>query len=105
MRFRRRPRFAELIERQLDLFEEENAGLLVDVRAAERAYDSSDRDEATQRYGDYVDLVEGGTEALAELRDAYAASLDEDTAAEYEAAFHAAVARRLPQFALELGDT
>ncbi len=36
-------------------------------------------------YGDYVDLVETGTEALADLRWSYAATLDEDAAEEYEA--------------------
>lgn len=97
-------RFADLIERQLELFEREHAGLIEDCEAAERAYDEAEREEAEERYGDYVDLVETGTELLAELRDAYASTLDDNAAAEYEAAFNRAVLKRLPRFALEIED-
>jgi isocitrate dehydrogenase kinase/phosphatase len=99
--FRRR-RFADVISRQLDLFEREQRGLIDDCIAAERAYDRADRDEAEERYGDYVDLVETGTEVLAEIRDHFAATLDETAADEYEEAFNRAVAKRLPRFALEI---
>jgi hypothetical protein len=97
--------FADVVRRQLDLFERENAALLRDCDAAEDAYDRADRDDAEERYGAYLDLVESGTEILAGLRDAYAASLDEERAASYEDAFNRAVARRLPRFALELPET
>jgi hypothetical protein len=93
------------VRRQLDLFEREHADVIRDCDAAEDAYDRADRDDAEERYGDYLDLVETGTEILAGLRDAYAAALDEDKAAVYEAAFHRAVARRFPRFALELPET
>jgi hypothetical protein len=102
---RRRRRFADVIDRQLDLFEREHAGLIREVEAAEKAYDRADRDEAEERYGDYLDLVETATEVLAELRDHYAAALEEDTSEEYEEAFNRAVLRRLPRFALEIEDT
>jgi hypothetical protein len=49
-----------------------------------------------------MDLVETGTDLLADLRDHFAATLDEDAAEEYEDAFNHAVARRLPRFALEI---
>ena len=98
----RRKRFADVISRQLDLFEREQAGLIRDCLEAERSYNRAPRDEAEERYGDYVDLVETGTEALADLRDHYAAALDEDAAEEYEAAFNDAVLKRLPRFALEI---
>jgi isocitrate dehydrogenase kinase/phosphatase len=98
----RRRRFADLVSRQLDLFEQDQGGLIRDCEAAERAYDRAPRDEAEERYGDYVDLVETGTDLLADLRDNYAASLDENPAAEYEEAFNRAVLRRLPRFALEI---
>ena len=98
----RRKRFAEVISRQLDLFEREQAGLIRDCLEAERSYNRAPRDEAEERYGDYVDLVETGTEALADLRDHYASSLDEDAAEEYEAGFNDAVLKRLPRFALEI---
>jgi hypothetical protein len=102
---RRRGRFADVIDRQLDLFEREQVELIREVEAADRAYDRSDRDEAEERYGDYLDLVETGTEVLADLRDNYAAALEEDAAEEYEEAFNRAVLKRLPRFALEIEDT
>jgi hypothetical protein len=97
-----RKRFADVVSSQLDLFEREHAGLIADCEAAERAYDRADRDEAEERYGDYVDLVETGTELLADLRDGYASTLEEDAAEEYEATFNQAVLKRLPRFALEI---
>jgi hypothetical protein len=99
--FRRR-RFAEVIGRQLELFEQDNAGLIRDCEDAERAYDASPRDKAEERYGDYVDLVETGTELLADLRDHFAATLAEPASEEYEDEFNRAVAKRLPRFALEI---
>ena len=97
-----RRRFADVIERQLDLFAEEHAGLVRDCEEAERAYDAAPRDEAEERYGDYLDLVETGTELLAGLRDNFASTLGEDAAERYVAEFNRAVVRRLPRFALEI---
>ena len=97
-----RKRFADVVSRQLDLFEREHAGLIADCEAAEQAYNRADRDEAEERYGDYVDLVETGTELLADLRDWYASTIDEAAAEEYQAAFNRAVLKRLPRFALEI---
>jgi hypothetical protein len=97
-------RFAELIERQLDLFEQEDADYLARVEEAERAYDRADRDEAEEVFGRFQELVEFGTERLVEMRDAFAASLDPDAADEYVAEFNAAVHRRLPRFALEIDE-
>jgi hypothetical protein len=100
----RRARFAELIDRQLDLFEREQRGLIEDCVAAELAYNRAERDEAEERYGDYLDLVETGTEVLADLRDNFASTLDEEAADEYEHAFNRAVLRRFRRFALEIED-
>jgi hypothetical protein len=101
----RRARFSELIDRQLDIFEREQRGLIEDCVAAEQAYNQAARDEAEERYGDYVDLVETGTEVLADLRDNFASTLDEEDAAdEYERAFNRAVLRRFRRFALEIED-
>ena len=91
-----------MIDRQLTLFVEEHADLIRECDEAEEAYDRAPREEAEERYGDYVDLVESGTELLADLRDAYAATLAEDAADEYELAFNRAVARRLARFGLEI---
>jgi hypothetical protein len=100
-----RRRFADVIARQLDLFEREYAQLVADCERAERAYTRAPREEAEERYGDYVDLVDTGTEILAQLRDNFASTLDEDAAEEYLASFNRAVVKRLPRFALEIGET
>ena len=98
----RRGRFGEVIGRQLDLFERDCAELVRACDAAERAYDRAPREEAEERYGAFVDLVEDGTEALADLRDHFAATLPEGPDEEYEREFNRAVAKRLPRFALEI---
>ena len=100
----RRARFADLIDRQLDLFERDNRGLIDDCIAAEHSYTRADRGEAEERYGDYVDLVETGTEVLADLRDNFASTVDDEAADEYVAAFNRAVLKRFRRFALEIED-
>lgn len=98
----RRERFTDLVERQLELFERENAGLLGDCEAALRAYDRAPGDEAEERYGDYLDLVETGQDELVELRETYARTLADEVADEYRGAFNRLVRKRLPRFGLEL---
>ena len=93
-----------MIKRQLELFEQDDADYLERVEAANKAYDASDRENSEELYGDYMELVESGTEALAELRDRYAQTLDEDDAAEYAREFNKAVLKRWPDFALEIED-
>jgi hypothetical protein len=97
-----RGRFVELVERQLELFATEHAALIRDCEAALDAYNGAPRDEAEERYGDYVDLVDAARDALLEYRDGYARTLDGDAAEEYEEAFNQLVRRRLPRFGLEL---
>jgi len=99
--FRRR-RFADVISRQLDLFEREQADAISECEELERAYNAAPCDEAEERYGDYVDAVETGTELLADLRDHFAMTLDDEASQEYENAFNRAVAKRLPRFGLEI---
>jgi hypothetical protein len=99
----RRGRFADVIARQLDVFaKDEQTGLLEEVSGAKRNYDRADRDDAEESYGDYVDVVEAATEALAEMRWAFARTLDEEAAEEYEAAFNRAVRKRWPPLGLEI---
>ena len=97
-----RGRFVDLVERQIALFAAENEGLIRDTGAALAAYNRAARDEAEERYGDYLDLVETGTDALVELRDNFAATLDEDSYEEYHRVFNRTVRKRLPRFGLEL---
>jgi hypothetical protein len=91
-----------VISRQLDLFERDQAELVRECDEAEAAYDRAPRDEAEERYGDYQDLVETGTELLADLRDNFASTLGDEAAEQYEAEFNRAVGRRLPRFSLEI---
>jgi hypothetical protein len=97
-----RGRFVDLVERQIALFTAENAGLIRDTEAALDTYNRAPRDEAEERYGDYLDLVETGTDELVELRDNFAATLDEDSYEEYHDVFNRVVRKRLPRFGLEL---
>jgi hypothetical protein len=97
-----RSRFAEVIARQLDLFVRDNLQLLEECDEAERAYDRAGREQAEERFGDYQELVETGTEILAELRDNFASTLDDATAEEYEDAFNRAVRKRWPELGLEI---
>ena len=97
-----RGRFVDLVERQIALFTTENEGLIRDTEAALATYNRAPRDEAEERYGDYLDLVETGTDALVELRDNFAATLDEDSYEEYHEVFNRTVRKRLPRFGLEL---
>ena len=93
-----------MIRRQLDLFENDEAELIAEVREAERTYDKAPREDAEVAYEQLWDMVETGTEMLAEIRDAYMRTMDEETAEQYEAAFNRAVKKRLPRFALQITD-
>jgi hypothetical protein len=100
--FRRR-RFADLIDRQLDLFaEDQRHAIFEEVRERKAAYDRAARDDAEELYGDYVDAVETATEALADMRDRFARTLEDDAAEEYEREFNRAVKKRWPPFGLEI---
>jgi hypothetical protein len=96
----RRARFGDVIETQLDLFVRDRRDVLEEVDARLDAYNRAGRDDAEELYGDYVDAVETGTELLADLRDHFASTLaDPDR---YVEEFNRAVARRLPELALEI---
>ncbi|MGH3010651.1 MAG: hypothetical protein ACRDMY_02220 [Gaiellaceae bacterium] len=96
-----RDRFVELVERQLELFAAEHAGLLEDAQSALDAYNAASRDEAEDLYGDYVDRVDAATEALASYRDTFARTLEPDAAEEYEAAFNRRARKRVPELKLD----
>ncbi len=98
----RRGRFSEVIGRQLDLFELDHADVIEEAADKLAAYNRADRDEAEDLYGDYVDIVETGTELLADIRDAFSGTLPEGTDELYENEFNRAVARRWKAFAVEI---
>jgi hypothetical protein len=99
-----RRRFGDVIKRQLEHFESDDADYLRRVNEAYKAYDRSDREDSEELYGDYMELVEAGSETLAEMRDRYAQTLDEDDADEYVREFNRAVLKRWRYFALEIED-
>ncbi|HEY3185429.1 MAG TPA: hypothetical protein VGJ77_21475 [Gaiellaceae bacterium] len=98
----KRARFGDVIERQLDLFERDHADVIREAHERLAQYNAAERDEAEELYGDHVDAVETGTEILADIRDHFGRTLDEDAAARYEREFNRAVVKRLPLFALEI---
>jgi len=101
MKLRRDP-FRDLILRQLDLFVEDEADLLEECRARFRAYQDADREDREEAYGDFADAVEAATEALADMRDRFVRTLDEDAAETYEGSFNRTVRKRWPELGLEI---
>jgi hypothetical protein len=99
-----RRRFADIVGRQLDLFEEEYGDLIAEADEAEAAYDKADRDDSEELFGDYMDVVESGAQVLADLRDHYASTLEGEVADEYRDSFNRGVLKRYPRFALEIED-
>ena len=95
-----RARFISVIDTQLDLFVKENRDVIDEAHERLAAYNRASRDEAEELYGDYVDAVETGTEILADLRDHYAATLEDPD--RYVLEFNRAVRKRLPSFAPEI---
>jgi ElaB/YqjD/DUF883 family membrane-anchored ribosome-binding protein len=102
--FRRR-RFRDVIARQLAFFEQEDGDLLDDVDRALQKYNRADRDEAEELYGDYQLAIEAATDRLAEFRDAYARTLDEDDADQYVDEFNRGVVDRWRALALTIEES
>ena len=100
----RRRRFADVIKRQLQYFESDDADYLRRLAEAKQAYERADREDSEELYGDYMELVESGTEALAEMRDRYTETLDPDDADHFVQEFNRAIRKRWPDFALEIED-
>ena len=93
----RRDRFGDLVRRQLDLFAEDEAELLREADAAERAYDAAEREDAEEAYGDYQLVLEAIADRLGELRDAYSRTLPNDAIDAYERSFERAARKRYPK--------
>jgi hypothetical protein len=89
-----RRRFRDVVERQLDLFAQDEAELLREAEEADAAWTHAERDESEELYGDYQLVVDAIGERLYDIREAYAATLDEAAAAEYRDAFTAAARKR-----------
>ncbi len=90
-----RRRFSEVVTRQLDVFATDEAGgLLAEVREMKDKYDHADREEAEEAYGDFMDVVDAVKDALADMRDRFARTLEGDAVEEYESVFERAAKKR-----------
>ena len=96
----RRSRYAKVVDAQLDLFVREHRDVIDEARQRLELYNRNDRSEAEELYGDYVDAVETGTAILADMRDHYSATLGSPD--EYVSMFNRGVAKRLPEFSVEI---
>jgi hypothetical protein len=94
-----RGRFAELVGRQLDLFESEEAETLDEAATADREWSRASKEDAEERYGDYQLVVDALADRLLDIRESYAATLDDGTADEYRTAFGGAARKRFRAFA------
>jgi hypothetical protein len=100
----RRGRFGELVDRQLGLFGSDEAPLLAEAEAADAAWTRAGRDESEELFGDYQLVVDTVAERLLDVREAYAATLDERTASEYRAAFDRSARKRFGRYAALLDE-
>jgi hypothetical protein len=94
-----RGRFRELVDRQLDLFAEDEEELLAEALAAEQAWNDASAEDAEEAYGDYQLVVDAIGDRLHDTREAYAASLDDEVADEYRGAFDRAARKRFGRLA------
>jgi hypothetical protein len=95
----RRNRFREVVDRQLDLFAQDQAELLHEAEEADAAWTQADREDSEELYGDYQLVVDAIGEGLYDLRETYASTLDEATAAEYREGFNRAALKRFRRYA------
>jgi hypothetical protein len=101
----RRKRFRDVVDRQLAFFDEEDGDLLDAVDRALDKYNRADREEAEELYGDYQLAIEAATDRLAEFRDAYARTLDEDDGEQYVQEFNHGVVDRWRALALTIEES
>lgn len=97
IRFRRR-RFAELVDRQLDLFAADEATLLAEAREAEEVWTRAGREDAEEVFGDWQLIADAIAERLLDVRETYAATLPQDAVSAYRAAFGRAADGRFRLF-------
>jgi hypothetical protein len=91
-----RRRFRDLVERQLDLFAEDQEHLLRELAEARERERRSGADDVEEAFGDWHDRVDWLVDELCELRDRYASTLDDSTSREYRRAFVRGARRRFP---------
>jgi uncharacterized protein YukE len=90
-----RRRFSDVVTRQLDVFAVDEAdGLLAEMREMKGKYDEAEREDAEEAYGDFMDVVDAVKDALADMRDRFARTLEGDAVEEYESVFERAARKR-----------
>jgi hypothetical protein len=94
-----RRRFSDLVGRQLDLFTADHRSEIAALVQALDEHHRATSEDAQETYGDYQDRVDWAAQDLLALRDAYAATLDDETADAYTRAFNRGVRRRFPALA------
>ena len=94
-----RGRFHDLVQSQLDIFATDEAELLAEAADADTAWTEASREESEELFGDYQLVVDAIGERLYDLRETYAATLENGAAAEYRAAFTAAALKRFRRLA------
>jgi hypothetical protein len=99
-----RSRFDDLVRRQLDLFEADEAALLEEAAAADEAWSRATAEDSEELYGDYQLVIDAIGERLYDTREAYAATLELDVTDEYRAAFDKAARKRFGRLASFLHD-
>jgi hypothetical protein len=100
----KRGRFDELAGRQLDLFAADETELLREIAEADEAWTRAGRDEAEELYGDYQLAVDAAADRLLDIREGYAATLDDTAAAEYRRAFTRLAGKRFRRLSTLLAD-
>jgi hypothetical protein len=99
-----RGRFDDLVRRQLELFESDVAPLLDEAETADAAWTGAARDETEELFGDYQLVVDQIAEQLLDVRETYASSLDEETAARYRKAFNREASNRFRPYTALLSE-
>jgi hypothetical protein len=89
-----RGRFDDVVRRQLELFEQDEAPLLEEADEAEDIWTHAPREESEERYGEYQLIVDELASRLLDLREGYASTLDADTAETYRIAFNRVAVKR-----------
>jgi hypothetical protein len=101
---RRRGRFGDLVERQLDLFGKDEAALLAEADEADAAWTHADRDGSEELFGDYQLVVDAIAERLLDVRETYASTLEDAAAEEYRTAFNRLATKRFRGYTALLED-
>jgi hypothetical protein len=94
-----RGRFRDVVERQLDLFADDEAELLEEAEAADATWTGAERDETEELYGDYQLVVDAIGGRLYDIREAYASTLDDGVADGYRTEFNRAALKRFRRLA------